>query len=249
MAAPLDRLLYPELLKERLRVFTMVDAIVAREFPSFEFHPKWGRGQAMAAFKDGEGNEAFFWFSPKGTVVRAFEKDRRPVRGVFDGLPPALADARDEPAFGGDAATFCAWQLGARDWKESRGGWPRELFGFLAPAYSRWASEYYGRKLEPRALAAVWKQTPLDPTIIHALNGAADVRDVMREAEAIDWPKGKARAPSFGEAEFTVRCEPDRVRMVVHGKQVIVEARADIYEELFDLVKQRIQQARRAVKR
>ena len=49
--------------------------------------------------------------------------------------------------------------------------------------------------------------------------------------------KAASRARSFGAAEFTVRCEPTRVQMLVDGSTVVAEANIDVYSELFDLVK------------
>jgi hypothetical protein len=57
---------------------------------------------------------------------------------------------------------------------------------------------------------------------------------------------GKPRVRSFGEAEFLVRCEPTRVRMLIHGKTVVAEAKVNVYDELFDLVKARLVAAKRS---
>ena len=46
----------------------------------------------------------------------------------------------------------------------------------------------------------------------------------------------KTRVESFGAAEFTVRCEPTRVVLRVHDKNIAV-SRQNVYDELFEMVR------------
>lgn len=52
------------------------------------------------------------------------------------------------------------------------------------------------------------------------------------------------RKPSFGQAEFTVRCQPTYVALVVHGKEVR-KLEEDVYGELFDYVRARLSKKKR----
>ena len=61
-------------------------------------------------------------------------------------------------------------------------------------------------------------------------------------------PKPTRKARSFGEAEFVLRAESARVKMLIHGKTVVAEASVDVYEELFDYVKARLVAAKRTGK-
>lgn len=267
-------------MRERLRTFAMLDTIVAPDMRSFEWHPKWGKREQMGAFKDGEGNFFFAWFSPKGTVVRGFDHESKmspfqkdpPViwPGLFDGLPKALAYATKEPAFALEEITFAFWCLGrdgdweAGDVKLAKGPDPDgavQLLGCFQKNFHRWANGYYGTELDDAAIARVWAGKAIDWSTLEALNTDFDERAVREEAELLDWPidlsqrakpkkatkpppkpappASKTAPKSFGSAEFVVRCEPTRVVLRVHDKNIAISHK-DIYEELFDLVKARL---------
>lgn len=260
----LETLPSPEVMQRRLRVFAMVDAIVAPEFRSFEFHPKWGRGEQMGAFKNGSGDFFFAWFSPRGAVLRGFDHESkmspfqhqppRPWPGLLEGLPKPLGYALTEPAFALEELTFLLWNTKNR-WGTSKavklapGADPDgavDLLGCFRPAFSKWAAAYYGEPLHAGSLSALWKEEPLTEELVFALNPEADLAAVKAEAKDLAWPwaagkKAKATkaTASFGEAEFTVRCTPKYVAMVVHGKEV-ARLKEDVYEELFDLVHARL---------
>lgn len=293
-AAVLRSLPDPELMKLRLRTFAMLDAILAPDMRSFEWHPRWGRRESMGAFKDGEGNAFYAWFSPRGAVVRGFDHEsvmspfRRdpptPWPGIWDGLPAALASVIREPAFVPEEITFAAWNVG-RGWScgsvkpppraAGAGGragadadGAKGLLGCFAKDFARWAAGHYGARLDRAALARVWwGREPIDRATAAALNPDYDAVTIVEEAAltghrvAADLsgprraraPKVAAKAaprasrpaaPSFGAAEFTVRCAPDHVALVVHGK-VVAKLGEDVYEELFDHVKARLARRRR----
>lgn len=274
-AALLRGLLDPELMKERLRVFTMVDAIVAPDMRSFEWHPAWKKREQMGAYKDGSGNFFFAWFSPKGAVIRGFDHEsklspfrKRPPEewpGLFDGFPPALEYARREPAFVLDEITFAMWTTG-RGWRagavKTGADGSDELLSCFRPNYAKWAEETYGEPLHPEALRRIWwHREPIDRATIDALNPNADLATIREEAKltgfalALDrkapaLPPAAAKPPkkeprrSFGSAEFVVRCEPTRVRMLIGKNKVVAESKLDVYEELFDLVKAKLKAAR-----
>jgi hypothetical protein len=293
---------YPELMRRRLRTFAMLDTIVAPDSRSFEWHPHWGkRGkrEQMGAFKDGQGNFFFAWFSPKGAVLRGFDhesvmspfqKDPPEIwPGMFDGLPKSLDYAKREPAFALDEITFCLWAPDDEgEWqtaklKSPRGRDPDGSAALLAcfhANFHKWANEYYDTKLDGRALNRLWEEERIDWASLEALNVDFDERAVREEAELLEWPidlskrnappkkakraaKAKARpAPeepsqrdlfgkpasgrrpkvaSFGAAEFVVRCEPTRVVLRVHDKNVAI-SHENVYRELFELVRARLEQ-------
>jgi hypothetical protein len=39
---------------------------------------------------------------------------------------------------------------------------------------------------------------------------------------------------NFGCAEFTLKCEPKYVELVIHGNHVVAKAKKDVYEKIFD---------------
>lgn len=293
-AAFLERLPYPDLMKGRMRMLAMHDAIVAPDHRSFEFHPTWGPGNAqMGACKDGEGNFFFAWFSSKGAVIRGFDHDSvmspfrhdppRPWPGIFDGLPTSFRYVLEEPAFVQDEITFAFWAAGREgDWragpvKLAKGKDPdgaERLLACFQKRFEGWRKDYYDTP-PSRALDVLWwDREPITREVVLALNPEADLRVVREEAKLLGWKTsglgGKATAPldktkvpgkkvsarqapspapvhvrSFGEAEFVVRCQATRVQMVIHGKTVVAEAEVDVYEEIFDFVKARLEQAKR----
>ena len=280
----------PELLKKRLRLLTLYDAIVAPKFRSFEFHPKWGPGAAqMGAFKNGSGDFFFAWFSPQGTVIRGFdhESSMTPFRkeppeiwaGLFDGLPDPLGYALAESAFGAECVTFAIWHVG-QGWRSgavklAAGKDPdgaEQLLACFADDIEGFCEKYYGC-VGSTVLRALGGDGALTTALVFELNPDADLEVVREEAALVGWatdalvdPRKGARAKSkskaqakpavpraasgpaaqqsFGAAEFVVRCEPTRVRMLI-GATVVAEAKVDIYGELFDLVKGRLVAAKR----
>jgi hypothetical protein len=202
--ALLESLPFPELMERRLRTFTMVDAIVNPEFRSFEWHPKWGRGQRMGAFKDGCGNFFFAWFCKAGAVIRGFDhesvmspfQEDPPVEwpGLFDGLPKSLASAKREPAFMLEELTFACWANGREgDWVASRSvKFPRRnadadgsgvLLKCFQPNFARWASEYYGERVHAASLSAIWNEEPITGAMLEAMNPEHDLATVKEEAK------------------------------------------------------------------
>lgn len=69
-AVLLRKLPPPAAMMARLRALTLLDTIVAPDMRSFEWHPEWGEGEQMGAFKPGDGDFFFAWFCPAGAVVR-----------------------------------------------------------------------------------------------------------------------------------------------------------------------------------
>jgi hypothetical protein len=214
----------------------------------------------MGAFKDGEGNFFFAWFSSKGAVVRGFDhesamspfckKPAAPWPGILEGLPASLSYAASEPAFALEELTFACWSTGgvwrAGKVKPPRGSDPdgaARLLGCFARNFHSWAEKYYEMKLADDGIDEVWFGRPLDEAALRALNPEYDKKVVRAEAKLLGWKlalDGKAvPARSFGEAEFVVRCEPTRVSLLVDGKSV-ASSKLDLYEELFDLVKARL---------
>jgi hypothetical protein len=188
---------------ERLRLFTFVDAIVNPEFRAFEFHPKWGRGERMGAFKDGSGNFFFAWFCEAGAVVRGFDhespmspfREDPPVEwpGLFAGLPTPLAYATKEPAFALEELTFACWSTG-KAWVASskvkfpkRGGadadGSKELLSCFVTPFAKWAAGFYGERLHAASLAALEQGEPVTRAMLDALNPDHELAVVKEEAK------------------------------------------------------------------
>jgi hypothetical protein len=254
-------------MKERLRAFAMLDVILAPDLRMFEFHPKWSKGEALGAYKDGEGNELFVWFTKEGTVLRGFDHERPHNEEAFKGLPPKLEAATKEPAFG-DAVTFACWATSKEgDWtagKSSAKDGSKELLAPFGRNFTKWATEAYGVELDGGALDRIWNGLPLDRIAIARLNPDYDEKAIKAEAKILGWkvdfsgaaplPRQKSlplpkapppKAKNFGEAEFVVRVHRDEVKMLIHQSEIVARASVDVYGEIFDWVKARLKKAQR----
>lgn len=218
----------PALMRDRLRMMNMLDAIMAPDLRSFEWHPKWGRGEQLGAFKDGEGNFFFAWFSPRGAVLRGFDHDSKmspfrrqppaPWPGLFDGLPAQLGYVLQEPAFAQDEVTFCLWNVGD-GWKAGEVQRPPGktadgadvLLGCFGRRFRDWAEQHYGEKLDREALTKVWwGKHALTTADVLALNPQADLKAVRAEARLLGWPsalddKAAAKTPAKAPAKTPVK--------------------------------------------
>lgn len=257
----------PARMKERLRVFAMLDVILAPDLRMFEYHPKWAKGEVVGAYKDGEGNELFAWFTKDGAVLRGFDHERPPNRDAWKGLPPKLAAARTEPAFG-EEVTFACWAT------EREGAWTagkapskdgsKRLLSPFRPNFTKWAMEAYGVELDGAAMDRLEEGLSLDRITLAKLNPDYDEKAIKAEAKLLGWkldlsgaaplPRQKSlplpkpappRARSFGEAEFVVRVHRDEVKMLIHQSEVVARASVDVYGEIFDWVKARLKKAQR----
>ena len=251
MPAPkaVDGFIDPEALFERMRRLAAIDAIAAPDVRSFEWHPKWARGERMAGFKDGSGNVLVAWSNAKGTVVRGFDQDVG-VTPSLEGFPKELSAAIDEPAFGGDEdLTFVWWNL-AREkrWYGTvmpRRGVANELVEIFGSDARRWLELRYGHDVG-RAAADVLDAKTMTRALLDAVRARVKPKEPPKPATTR--AHRDAVAKSFGEAEFVVRCEPTVVKMLIHGTQVVASANEDVYLEIFDWVKARLKRAGRATR-
>lgn len=229
----LAELPHPELMRDRLRMMNMLDAILAPDMRAFEWHPKWGRGEQLGAFKDGEGNFFFAWFSAHGAVLRGFDHDSKmspfrrqppaPWPGLFEGLPAQLGHVLKEPAFVQDEVTFCLWNVGD-GWQAGRVQRPPGktadgadgLLACFGRRFRDWAEQYYGEKLDRDALTKVWwGKHALTTADVLALNPQADLGAVRAEAKLLGWPvalddKAAARAAKAPAKSVTAPAKPAR---------------------------------------
>lgn len=252
-----------------MRAFAMLDVILAPDARMFEFHPKWGKGEVVGAYKDGCGNELFVWFTKDGTVLRGFDHDLPKNKDAWKGLPPKLEAASKEPAFG-EEVTFVCWATSKEgDWiggKAASKDGSKELLAPFRPNFFKWATEAYGVELDGGVIDRIWGGLPLDRIAIAKLNPDYDEKAIKAEAKILGWkvdfsgaaplPRQKSlplpktippprKSPSFGEAEFVVRVHGDEVKMLIHQSEVVARAHVDVYGEIFDWVKARLKKAQK----
>jgi hypothetical protein len=190
----------------------MLDAIMTPEWESryYSFDPAWGSVQ-LGSMRNGSGDWFFVWFpGPDSAVIKGFAHEstmtpfkrtnQEPWPGLFDGLPEALAYARDMQEFPPEEVTFCIWHEEGGAWKigavqlQAGGDDPDgsaellELLDDNPDSYARLAAEYYERKLDVAAVRAVYAGEPLSRAMIKKLNPKADGAQVLKEAAEIGYP-------------------------------------------------------------
>lgn len=232
---------------------------------------KDGEGNAFYAWFSSKG--AVLTGFDHDSIMSPFRHDPPVVwPGIFDGLPPSLGYVHEKEAPLPEEITFALWATGREGtWRSSAVTLPKgkdadgaqRLLACFGTSFEPWRKEYY---VTPRsdALRVLWNDEPITREVALALNPEADLRAVREEAKLLGWKtsglegknmatvKAKAAAKpaaakpkvrSFGEAEFVVKCEPARVRMLIDGKTVVAEANVDVYEEIFDWVQARLARA------
>ncbi|MFD0526728.1 hypothetical protein [Kitasatospora arboriphila] len=197
----------PEVLRARCRALALLDAVIGGSYPMRSHVADRRPGVDLAAMDNGSGDLYGIVFDPAGVFLYGFdhECDATPWRewprahwpGLLEGLPAALARYPADPELqfeGFFDATVCAWrETGADAWQcgpvafgpgESDGaGWLFELLvDGSAEAVRRDAEDYYGRAVDPQAVAAVLAGVPLDRRTVGALDPAADFAAVAERA-------------------------------------------------------------------
>lgn len=200
----------PAMLRRRGRALALLDAILCPEW-EYRYHSHdAGRasGLEVSSMRTGSGDGYWIVFAPAGVLVLGFahESPRSPWRqvppqpwpGLLDDLPDPLRPYLDEVRLDGvPAVTACAWR--------DAGGWrggdltgapadgSLDLFALLlaeppAPAYGRFALDYFEVGLDLTAVARVFAQEPLTQELVHALSEHVEIDDLAEECATIGWP-------------------------------------------------------------
>lgn len=198
-------------LRRLTRSLAMLDAILSPEWESryYSFDSHWGEGELMASMRNGQGDGWFSLFTDAGVVVIGVDHEApmfrpdRPWPGVIDALPPELAAARNEPAFDARNSTFCIWR------RSTGAAWERgpvqfaggddpdgsaQLLGILdgwPETYRAFAADYYEVDLPIDAVAAVYQQQPLTPSLIARLNADATIDALAEDVAEIGYPESE----------------------------------------------------------
>lgn len=206
------RLPDPSTLRRRGRALAMLDAILCPEW-EYRYHghdARWAPGHEVTSMRNGSGDGYWIVFSPAGVLVLGFAPGSplspwrhappRPWPGLLDDVPVPLASYLDDVRLEGvPAVTACAWRT------PSDGGWragdladaPPDgsagLFDLLlaepsAPAYGRFAQDYFEVSLDPTAVQRVFAQEPLTQELVHELSEHVAIEDLAEDCATIGWP-------------------------------------------------------------
>ncbi|WP_424949351.1 hypothetical protein [Deinococcus sp.] len=203
MATAADWSFQPQLLERCWRTWAVVESVLCETdwLRVYEFTPNWADGIRVGKLDNGGGDHLVALFTPAGTVLKGFDHespvspyarpDDQPWPGMYDGLPPALWEALNQPGFAPQDVTFCLWRslTDAHWWRGLRlppdvDDGSMYLLGRLSPSpddYSEWARAYHGQPLDPEAVALLLDGAALSPELIGRLNPGRDANAVLKE--------------------------------------------------------------------
>ncbi len=194
-------------LRRLCQSLAVLDAILCPEweYRYFSFNSAWAPGEMLASMRNGEGDDWLILWSRHGAIVKGFVHDAPmaegcPWPGVLDGVPAEFQGLLNDPAFSRQQTTFCLWRrpsdprwrVGEIDYPDHRDpDGARSLLRFLdgdPETYRRWGEEYFGSPLDPRAVEHIYRQDPLSPFVVRALNPDAAFPEVRGELVEIGYP-------------------------------------------------------------
>ncbi len=194
-------------LRRRCQALAALDAVLCPEweYRYFSFNAAWAPGEMLSSMRNGEGDDWLILFNRHGAIMKGFVlsspmAEGCPRPGVVDAVPPDFADFLSEPAFALDKTTFCLWRRHAdAAWQtgpvEDPGGPDPDGSGALLrfldgdpETYRRWGEEYYGVRLNPRAIEQVYGHDRLTEFLVRSLNPDARLADLREEIEDIGYP-------------------------------------------------------------
>ncbi len=194
-------------LRQLCQALATLDAILCPEweYRYFSFNASWAPGEMLSSMRNGEGDDWLILFGRHGAIMKGFVLDSEmskdcPWPGVIDTVPEDFVDFVSETAFAIDKTTFCLWNHNAEPgWRMGSVDLPSsddpdgsgKLLGFLdgdSETYRKWGEEYFGKRLNPRAIEQVYRHDRLTEFLVRSLNPKARLREVRDEIEDIGYP-------------------------------------------------------------
>ncbi len=194
-------------LRRLCQALATLDAILCPEweYRYFSFNGAWAPGELLSSMRNGEGDDWLILFNSHGAIIKGFVMGSKmakdcPWPGVVDAVPAEFSGFLAEPAFAIDKTTFCFWRRYDDDsWQAGEIAHPRgddpdgsgKLLRFLdrePSTYQRWGEEYYGARLNPRAIEQIYRHEQLTEFLVRSLNHKVKLRDLRPEIEEIGYP-------------------------------------------------------------
>lgn len=196
-------------LRKLLQSLATLDAILSPDWASryYSFNCKWAEAQQMGSMRNGSGDDWFALFMPGGAGIVGVSHESPMFRagvpwpGIFQGIPPELAELASEPAFDPSNTTFCIWRR-LRDPGWSRGpveyapgddpDGSAELLGMLdgnPRSYQQFALDYFEVELPLRAVEAIYAHDSLTDALVRELNPEASVEALVPDLTEIGYPR------------------------------------------------------------
>ncbi len=194
-------------LQRLCQALATLDAILCPEweYRYFSFNGSWAPGELLSSMRNGEGDDWLILFSPHGAIIKGFVMASAmatgsPWPGVVDSVSEEFSGFLSEPDFAIDKTTFCLWRRHSDpSWSAGPIDYPRDedpdgsgkLLRFLdgePGTYQRWGEEYYGARLNPRAIEQIYRHEQLTEFLVRSLNPKVKLRDLRTEIEEIGYP-------------------------------------------------------------
>jgi hypothetical protein len=215
---------HPAELERRARLVAFLDTLLEPDFALryFDFSPTWDEGERLLSIRSGEGDHAFVWFGPQGTLVRGRHSEADPVPSseLFAGLPESLHALRDEAAFqvGGDS--FAAWRLASDSvWRwaiDPSNGRLDELISALGAdpsSFAEYAEPYHDQKLDRAALGALYEGGAVSAAWLAQLGVRSSVKRAVELARELglkvvrETGKRKSEAMAKSKSKTSVKAQ------------------------------------------
>ncbi len=194
-------------LRRQCQALAALDSILCPEweYRYFSFNASWAPEESLSSMRNGEGDDWLIMFNRQGAIIKGFVlaapmAEGCPWPGVVDAVPDEFSGFVGEPAFAIDKTTFClwrrhsdtSWNVGPIDYPDGRDpDGSSKLLRFLdgKPAtYQAWGEEYYGARLNPKAIEQIYRHEQLTEFLVRSLNPKAKLRNLRSEIEEIGYP-------------------------------------------------------------
>ncbi|MEM7356986.1 MAG: hypothetical protein AAF657_39595 [Acidobacteriota bacterium] len=194
-------------LQRLCQALATLDAILCPEweYRYFSFNASWAPGELLSSMRNGEGDDWLILFNRHGAIMKGFVLESEmaqdcPWPGVIDAVPGDFADFLGDPAFAVDKTTFCFWHRSADSgWQAGPVDFPDvadpdgsgKLLRFLdgdPETYRKWGEEYYGERLNPKAIEQIYRHDRLTEFLVRSLNPKARLKDLKAEVSDIGYP-------------------------------------------------------------
>ena len=183
-----------EVLRDRCRALAVLERILDRGEPYYDYTAAWGEDEA-AFMTNGSGDEYAIVFTSDGVFIRVLAHESEMWPGLLDGLPDAMRPMIEEPAFADEDGRFVAtavlWRLVGDDrwhvgdgiaFPPSRGPYDVDgsgrleiLLDDIVDRYVDFAARYYEVAVDRAAVAHVVAHRPLTGAVVRALNPEATI--------------------------------------------------------------------------
>ncbi len=190
-------------IRRRAQALAMLDAILCPEweYRYYSFNSQWAPGEEMASMRNGSGDDWFLLLDATGAALKGFAHeladDPELAQNILVQVPTDFAAFLGEPAFAMQRATFCYWcRSGELSWGKVESALTDDgaddMLALLVAepaAYKAWAEGYYEMPVPIDAVVALFSHTPLNDSIILALNPDVDLNSVYEALNEITYPR------------------------------------------------------------